>query len=284
MARIIDGKTISASVYNEIRDELGALEAKGIEPELDVVLVGENPGSMVYVGQKEKKCAELGMRSRTHRLPAETSEADLLALVDQLNRDPSVSGLLVQLPIPAHIDEKKVIEAIDPAKDVDGFHPINMGNLVIDESMLPPCTAKGIMVMLDAIGVDLKGKHAVVVGRSNIVGKPVALMLLREHATVTICHSRTADLPGITRQADVLVAAVGKPNFITGDMVKEGVVVIDVGINRMDDGKLIGDVEFASVEPKAAAITPVPGGVGLMTVALLMKNTITAAKMAAGVG
>jgi methylenetetrahydrofolate dehydrogenase (NADP+) / methenyltetrahydrofolate cyclohydrolase len=282
MAQIIDGKTISASVYDEIREELVKLAARGIKPELDVIVVGDNPASKVYVGQKEKKCLELGMGSQTHRLPEDTSEADLLALVDKLNHDPSVSGLLVQLPLPGHIDEKKVIDAIDPAKDVDGFHPVNMGNLVIDDSDLPPCTAKGIMVMLDAIGCELKGKHAVVVGRSNIVGKPVALMLLREHATVTICHSRTTDLPGMIRQADVLVAAVGKPNFVTGDMVKDGVVVIDVGINRMDDGKLIGDVEFATVEPKAAAITPVPGGVGLMTVALLMKNTIHAAKMAAG--
>jgi methylenetetrahydrofolate dehydrogenase (NADP+)/methenyltetrahydrofolate cyclohydrolase len=282
MAQIISGKEISAQVYEELSVYLATLGAKGVTPGLSVILVGENPGSMVYVRQKEKKCEELGIRSIPHKLPESTSEAEVLALIEELNADPMVNGLLVQLPLPDHIDEHKVIAAIRPDKDVDGFHPMNVGALVVGNAVLEPCTPAGCMVMLDKIGVDIKGKHAVVVGRSNIVGKPVALMLLHRHATVTVCHSRTVDLPGITRQADILVAAVGRPNFVTGDMVSDGVVVIDVGINRMDDGKLIGDVEFATVEPKASAITPVPGGVGVMTIAMLMKNTVTAAKMAQG--
>lgn len=282
MAQIISGKEISAQVYEELSVDLATLNAKGVIPGLSVILVGENPASKVYVGQKEKKCEELGIRSIPHKLPEATSEAEVLALIEELNADPMVNGLLVQLPLPDHIDEHKVIAAVRPDKDVDGFHPMNVGALVVGNAMLEPCTPAGCMVMLDKTGVDIKGKHAVVVGRSNIVGKPVALMLLHRHATVTVCHSRTRDLPGITRQADILVAAVGRPNFVTGDMVKDGVVVIDVGINRMDDGKLIGDVEFATVEPKASAITPVPGGVGVMTIAMLMKNTVTAARMAQG--
>lgn len=282
MAQIISGKEISAQVYEELSVDLATLNAKGVIPGLSVILVGENPASKVYVGQKEKKCEELGIRSIPHRLPEATSEAEVLALIEELNADPMVNGLLVQLPLPDHIDEHKVIAAIRPDKDVDGFHPMNVGALVVGNAVLEPCTPAGCMVMLEKTGVDIKGKHAVVVGRSNIVGKPVALMLLHRHATVTVCHSRTQDLPSITRQADILVAAVGRPNFVTGDMVSDGVVVIDVGINRMDDGKLIGDVEFATVEPKASAITPVPGGVGVMTIAMLMKNTVTAARMAQG--
>jgi methylenetetrahydrofolate dehydrogenase (NADP+)/methenyltetrahydrofolate cyclohydrolase len=282
MAQIISGKDIAAQVYEELSVDLATLNAKGVIPGLSVILVGENPASKVYVGQKEKKCEELGIRSIPHKLPESASEAEVLALIEELNADPMVNGLLVQLPLPDHIDEHKVIAAIRPDKDVDGFHPMNVGALVVGNAVLEPCTPAGCMVMLEKIGVDIKGKHAVVVGRSNIVGKPVALMLLHRHATVTVCHSRTVDLPGITRQADILVAAVGRPNFVTGDMVSDGVVVIDVGINRMDDGKLIGDVEFATVEPKASAITPVPGGVGVMTIAMLMKNTVTAARMAQG--
>lgn len=282
MGELIVGKQVAASVYEGIGRDLEELAARGITPSLTVILVGEDPGSKVYVGQKEKKAAELGIRSNTIRLPDTTSEAELLDLVARLNADPEVSGLLIQLPVPDHIDEDKVIEATDPAKDIDGFHPINVGRLVVGTAVLTPCTPSGCMVMLDQSGVDLTGKHAVVVGRSNIVGKPISLMLLHKNATVTICHSKTHDLPSITRQADVLVAAVGRPGFITGDMVSDGVVVIDVGINRLDDGKLVGDVEFATVEPKASLITPVPGGVGVMTVAMLMRNTVTAAKMAAG--
>lgn len=282
MAQIISGKDISAQVYEELSVDLATLNAKGVIPGLSVILVGENPASKVYVGQKEKKCEELGIRSIPHKLPESATEAEILALIEELNADPMVNGLLVQLPLPDHIDEHKVITAIRPDKDVDGFHPMNVGALVVGNAVLEPCTPAGCMVMLDKTGVDIKGMHAVVVGRSNIVGKPVALMLLHRHATVTVCHSRTRDLPGITRQADILVAAVGRPNFVTGDMVSDGVVVIDVGINRMDDGKLIGDVEFATVEPKASAITPVPGGVGVMTIAMLMKNTVTAARMAQG--
>jgi methylenetetrahydrofolate dehydrogenase (NADP+)/methenyltetrahydrofolate cyclohydrolase len=245
------------------------------------VLVGEDPASKVYVGNKKKACERLGITSLEYRLPEETTEEELLALIAELNGRKDVHGLLVQLPLPDHIDSKKVHLAIDPSKDVDGFHPLNVGNLFVDESLLQPCTPSGVMELLHRTGVELKGKHAVVVGRSNIVGKPVAIMLLKEHATVTICHSRTTNLPDVCRSADVLVAAVGRPEMIKGDWIKPGAVVIDVGINRVD-GKLVGDVDFAGASERAAAITPVPGGVGPMTIAMLMKNTINAARSAAG--
>ncbi|MDI6891943.1 MAG: bifunctional methylenetetrahydrofolate dehydrogenase/methenyltetrahydrofolate cyclohydrolase FolD [Actinomycetota bacterium] len=277
-AKIIDGKVIAAELREEMKGEVGELKASGLTPGLAVVIVGENPASKVYVGQKEKTCANLGIYSEKHALPADVSEEELIGLIHKLNGDPRVHGVLVQLPLPGHIDEGRVLEAIDPRKDVDGFHPVNVGKLVVGEETLLPCTPHGIMILLERAGVDLKGKEAVVVGRSNIVGKPVSLLLLSRHATVTICHSRTRDLTAHTASADVLVAAVGKPEMIKADMVKEGVVVIDVGVNRLEDGRLVGDVDFEGVKEKASAITPVPGGVGPMTITMLMRNTIEAAK------
>ncbi len=277
-AAIIDGKAISNLLRKEIAREVEEFRAEtGITPGLAVILVGYDPASQTYVRNKERSTVKVGMYSEVHRLPAETSQQDLLNLVNELNNDPKIHGILVQLPLPRHIDENTVIEAIAPGKDVDGFHAVNAGRLLIGQESFLPCTPYGIMELLKHEQVELKGKHAVVVGRSNIVGKPVALLLLREHATVTICHSRTADLGAMTRQADVLVVAVGKPNFITGDMIKPGAVVIDVGINRVDD-QLVGDVEFASNKEVAGKITPVPGGVGPMTITMLLKNTLLAAK------
>lgn len=278
-AQIIDGKAIAAQMEEEMRAEVTEMIAEGIQPGLAVVLVGEDPASQVYVRNKQRACARLGIESFEYKLPAETSEEYVLNLVHELNERSDVHGILVQLPLPDHINEKKVLLAINPDKDVDGFHPCNVGNLFIDETSLPPCTPSGCMELIKRSGVELKGKNAVVVGRSNIVGKPVAIMLLKEHATVTICHSRTVDLPGVCRNADVLIAAVGRPEMIKGDWIKPGAVVIDVGINRVD-GKLVGDVEFATAAEKASAITPVPGGVGPMTIAMLMRNTINAAKIA----
>lgn len=276
-ATIIDGKAISKLLRKEIALGVEKIKAeKGITPGLAVVLLGEDPASQTYVRSKEKSTIKVGMHSEVHRLPAETSEKELLSLVHRLNGDAKIHGILVQLPLPKHIDESKVIEAIDPAKDVDGFHPVNAGHLLIGQESFLPCTPYGIMALLEQENVELKGKHAVVVGRSNIVGKPIALLLLQEHATVTICHSRTADLAAITRQADVLVVAVGRPNFVTGAMIKPGAVVIDVGINRVD-GSLVGDVEFATAQEVAGKITPVPGGVGPMTITMLLDNTLIAA-------
>jgi len=280
-AKIIDGKAIAASIRQKMVDEVAQLKKEGIVPGLAVVIVGDDPASKVYVGQKEKGCAQIGIYSEKHTLPADASEEELLALVSKLNMDDKINGILVQLPLPKQIDEKKVLYAISPAKDVDGFHPENIGKLVIGEDVFLPCTPHGIMVLLEHTGVDLKGKEAVVVGRSNIVGKPISLMLLSKSATVTICHSKTKDLSFHTKRADVLVAAVGKPEMIKGDMVKDGVVIIDVGVNRLESGKLVGDVEFESVSKKASAITPVPGGVGPMTITMLLKNTIKAARMRA---
>lgn len=277
-AAIIDGKAVSKKIREKIAAGVQELKKeKGITPGLAVVLVGEDPASQTYVRNKEKSCIKAGMYSEVHRLPAETSEGDLLSLVNKLNEDEKIHGILVQLPLPKHIDETKIIEAISPAKDVDGFHPVNAGHLLIGEDSFLPCTPFGIMELLAHEGVELKGKHAVVVGRSNIVGKPIALLMLSEHATVSICHSRTADLGAMTRQADVLVVAVGRPNFLTGDMIKPGAVVIDVGINRVD-GKLVGDVEFETAEKVAGKITPVPGGVGPMTITMLLSNTLIAAR------
>ncbi|KFO68333.1 5,10-methylene-tetrahydrofolate cyclohydrolase [Smithella sp. SCADC] len=278
MAAVIDGNKIAQNIRNEVRQS--ALEFKektGIVPGLAVVLVGEDPASQVYVGKKAKACAEVGFLSREYKLPAETSEAKLLSLINDLNKDHLIHGILVQLPLPEQISTEKIIAAIDPHKDVDGFHPYNVGGLVTGSPLFIPCTPRGIMELIARTGIDLKGKEAVVVGRSNIVGKPIALLLLAQHATVTICHSRTKDLPSVTRRADVLIAAIGKPQMIKANMVKEGAVVIDVGVNRLENGKLAGDVDFNEVAPKASFITPVPGGVGPMTIAMLMKNTLDAA-------
>lgn len=277
-ALLIDGKAVSARIRRELTEEVARFkEATGVTPGLAVVLVGEDPASQTYVRSKEKSTVKVGMYSEVHRLPAETSEAQLLALVDKLNKEPKIHGILVQLPLPGHMDETKVLNAIDPDKDVDGFHPVNAGRLFTGQESFIPCTPHGIMELLADGGVDLRGKQAVVVGRSNIVGKPIAMLLLQKHATVTICHSRTADLGAVTRQADVLVVAVGRPNFISGEMVKPGAVVIDVGINRVD-GALVGDVDFQSVSEVAGSITPVPGGVGPMTITMLLKNTLAAAQ------
>lgn len=275
---LIEGKKVSQEVLEKIQGEVTFLKDKlGQSPGLATVLVGDDPASGVYVRNKNKTCKRIGFNSFEHHLPADTQEKDLLNLVEDLNRNNAVNGILVQLPLPSQIDEAKILNAIDPEKDVDGFHPMNVGRLVTGGSSLTPCTPSGIIELLDYYNVELKGCRAVVLGRSNIVGKPVAMLLLNRHATVTICHSRTKDLPGVTRSADLLVAAVGKPKFVTGDMVREGAVVIDVGINRVD-GKLVGDVAFDEVFPKASLITPVPGGVGPMTIALLMRNTLKAFK------
>lgn len=276
-AKILDGKKLSAEIRASVKEETARLKEKGVTPGLAVVLVGDDPASKVYVGQKEKGCLEAGFASFLHKLPPSTTEKELLALIDRLNGDGTVHGILVQLPLPGHIDPDTVLAAIKPEKDVDGFHPVNMGRLVAGMAASEPCTPKGIMRLLKSTGIPLAGKEAVVVGRSNIVGKPVALMLLAESATVTVCHSKTADLADHVRRADVLVAAIGKPRFITADMVKEGAVVVDVGINRLDEG-LVGDVDYGPVSEKASWITPVPGGVGPMTIAMLLENTLEQAK------
>ena len=283
MGKIIDGKAISALVKDEVREQIPQLEALyGRKPCLAVIIVGENPASQVYVRNKVKACAYTGMESRLIELPADIAEADLLGHIRALNADPAVDGVLVQLPLPKHIDEEKIIDAILPEKDVDGFHPSNVAGLWIGKDCVVPCTPAGIMRLIDSTGTELKGKQAVVVGRSNIVGKPVAKLLLDRHATVTIAHSRTADLGAVTREADVLVVAVGRAGLVTGDMIKPGAVVIDVGMNRNAEGKLCGDVDFASAEPVAGWITPVPGGVGPMTIALLMQNTLRCFRHRAG--
>ncbi len=276
-AQIIDGKALAAQVKAEAAAETAALKAKGVTPCLAVILVGEDPASQVYVRGKAKDCGDCGIDSRVIRLPEETTQAELLKLVGELAADKAVNGILVQLPLPAHIDEKAVIDAIPPEKDVDGFSPVNVGRMQIGEPCFLPCTPAGCIRMIESTGTAIEGKHAVVIGRSNIVGKPAALLLLAKNATVTICHSCTANLKELCAGADILVAAVGKAGFVTGDMVKPGAVVIDVGINRGEDDKLHGDVDFAAAAEKAAYITPVPGGVGPMTRAMLMKNTVQAA-------
>ena len=278
-ARILDGKAIAAQIEQEIRAELDELKSKhGITPGLAVVLAGENPASEVYVRNKERKCNDLGIRSIVRRLPESASEQEVIDAVRQLNEDESVHGIIVQLPLPKHVDPEVVISHIDPNKDVDGFHPVNVGWMFIGRNRFVPCTPAGIVEILDRSGIEIEGKRAVVIGRSNIVGKPLSILLLQRNATVTVCHSRTVDLPNITRQADILVAAVGRARFVTAEMVKEGAVVIDVGINRVDD-KIVGDVDFDAVKEVASAITPVPGGVGPLTVIMLMRNTVLAAKM-----
>ena len=278
MDKVIDGKQIAKNIREELKSQISDQKAEGRVPGLAVVLVGDNPASETYVGMKEKAAEEIGIHSELHDVDSSISQEELLNLVDQLNNDNRIDGILVQLPLPDHIDELAVIEAIDPGKDVDGFHPINTGRLFSGQKDLlrfDPCTPLGIIELIERKGVDIEGKNAVIVGRSNIVGKPVAHLLLERNATITICHSRTKDLKAETLDADILVAAVGRPNFITGEMVKEGACVIDVGINRVD-GKLVGDVEYDSAYERAGAITPVPGGVGPMTIAMLMKNTVKA--------
>lgn len=282
-AKIIDGKALAAAVKQEAASQTEALKAQGITPCLAVVLVGEDPASQVYVRGKINDCAQCGIESRSIRLPETTTQAELLEQVQALAKDPAVHGILVQLPLPAGIDEKAVIDAIPPEKDVDGFSPVNVGRMQIGEPCYLPCTPAGCIRMIESTGVSIAGKQAVVLGRSNIVGKPAAMLLLAKDATVTICHSKTRNLKELCASADILVAAVGREGFVTGEMVKPGAVVIDVGINRGADGKLHGDVDFAAAAEKAAWITPVPGGVGPMTRAMLMLNTVEAARRAAGV-
>ncbi len=291
-AKIIDGEAIAAEVRNEVKVGVDKLKASGITPCLAAVLVGDVPASQVYVRTKRKACEHVGLSSVLHTPAGDIPEAQLLALIDQLNDDPAVHGILIQLPLPDHVDEAKVIERLSPSKDVDGFHPSNVGKLVIGMDTFKPCTPAGVQELLVRSGIEIAGKHAVVIGRSNIVGKPMANLLVQKHkdanATVTVCHSRTRDLATLTRQADILIAALGSPHIVTADMVKEGAVVIDVGINRVDDAsakkgyRIVGDVDFDAVSQVASAITPVPGGVGPMTVAMLMVNTLKAARMTLG--
>ena len=277
-AKIIDGKQVAARCREELKQQVAALRARGIIPGLAVILVGEDPASQVYVRNKHRACEELGIHSEQYTLPAETDRQTLLDLIMELNGREEIDGILVQLPLPGHLDEKEILSAIDPAKDVDSFHPQNVGRLVIGDYFFAPCTPSGILTLIDSAGVDLTGKECVVIGRSNIVGKPMALMLLHRNATVTVCHSKTRDLPSVTRRADVLISAVGKAGFVTADMVKPGAVVIDVGMNRNQAGKLCGDVDFESVSRVAGYLTPVPGGVGPMTITMLLRSTVLSAQ------
>ncbi|WP_138493031.1 bifunctional methylenetetrahydrofolate dehydrogenase/methenyltetrahydrofolate cyclohydrolase FolD [Paenibacillus pinistramenti] len=277
-APIINGKQVSEEIRSQIRIEVEELKQSGVQPGLAVVLVGEDPASQVYVRNKEKACIDLGFYSEVHRLPASTTQEELLGLIGQLNGQASIHGILVQLPLPSHINEKSVIDAIAVEKDVDGFHPVNVGNMVIGDDSLLPCTPAGVIELIKRTGIEMSGKHAVVIGRSNIVGKPVSLLLQRENATVTMCHSRTANMKEMTKQADILVVAIGRANFVDASYIKPGAVVIDVGMNRLDSGKLAGDVDFSSAQEVSGPITPVPGGVGPMTITMLMKNTLIAAK------
>ena len=281
-AQLIDGKLISAEIKAEAAEEAAALKAQGIEPCLAVVLVGDNSASKVYVSNKQKACEAVGIKSVSHVLPGETTEEELLKLIDELNADKSVHGILVQMPVPKHIDDRKVIMAISPDKDVDCFHPVNVGYLHTGAKGFLPCTPAGIIELIKRSGHSIAGKNCVVIGRSNIVGKPVAMLLMQENGTVTICHSKTQDLAGICRGADIIVSATGKVDTVTADMVKEGAIIIDVGMNRNAEGKLCGDVDFENVKEVAGAITPVPGGVGPMTIAMLMKNCNTAARIQNG--
>ncbi|MBQ1950840.1 MAG: bifunctional methylenetetrahydrofolate dehydrogenase/methenyltetrahydrofolate cyclohydrolase FolD [Clostridia bacterium] len=282
MAKLIDGKAIAAQIRDEVAQETQALKSCGVTPGLAVVLVGEDPASCTYVRNKQKACADAGIYAEQITLPATTTQEELLRVVQELNARADIHGILCQLPLPAHLDDKAVIAAISPEKDVDAFHAVNVGHILIGDEGFQPCTPAGVMEMLTRSGIAVEGKSCVVIGRSNIVGKPMAMLLLHANGTVTICHSRTVDLAAVCRGADILVAAIGKAKFVTADMVKPGAVVIDVGINRDENGKLCGDVDFAAVEPIAGAITPVPGGVGPMTIAMLLKNTLTAAHRQTG--
>ncbi len=292
-AQIIDGKQVAADMREELKAEVAKLKEQGIVPGLGVILVGEDPASKSYVTAKERTCEEIGIYSDDNRLPAETSQEELMALVKKMNNDPKIHGILVQLPLPKHLNEAEVLLAIDPAKDVDGFHPMNVGKMVVGEKGFLPCTPHGVIQLLIRSGVTIEGANVVIVGRSNIVGKPLANMLIQKqpnrNATVTVCHTRTKDLAHQTRQADIVIAAAGRPNTVTADMVKDGVVVIDVGVNRVEDAtkkrgyRLVGDVDFEAVKEKASFITPVPGGVGPMTITMLLYNTVESAKRAAGI-
>ncbi len=282
MARIIDGKAISGEVRAEIAADTVEFKSKyGIAPGLAVIIVGSDPASMVYVRNKKKACEQVGFYSEVYELPEDTTQETLVELVERLNNDEKIHGILVQLPLPKHLNETEILLKIKPNKDVDAFHPVNVGKIMIGNYDLLPCTPAGVMVLLQRSGVEINGKKCVVIGRSNIVGKPMAMLLLHANGTVTVCHSKTQDLTAICREADILVASIGKPEFVTADMVKEGAVVVDVGINRLESGKLVGDVNFAEAEPKASYITPVPGGVGPMTITMLLKNTLTAASLSA---
>jgi methylenetetrahydrofolate dehydrogenase (NADP+)/methenyltetrahydrofolate cyclohydrolase len=291
-AQIIDGKQVAADMRAELKDEVAKLKEQGVVPGLGVILVGEDPASKSYVTAKERACEEIGIYSDDNRLPAESSQKDLMALVEKMNKDPKINGILVQLPLPKHLNEAEVLLAIDPAKDVDGFHPMNVGKMVVDEKAFLPCTPHGVIQLLIRSGVKIEGAEVVIVGRSNIVGKPLANMLVQKNptgnATVTVCHTRTKALAAHTKRADILIAAAGRANTITADMVKEGVVVIDVGVNRVEDAtkktgyRLVGDVDFEAVKEKASFITPVPGGVGPMTITMLLYNTVESAKRAGG--
>lgn len=276
MAQLIDGKKISQEIKDELKEKVKELKGQGIEGALAVIQVGNDPASSVYVRNKKRACEYIGIRSESYELPEDTTEKELLTLIEKLNKDPKINGILCQLPVPAHMDENKIIRTIAPEKDVDGFHTQNVGALVVGQQGFVSCTPAGVIQLLKRSGIEIAGKNCVVVGRSNIVGKPMALLMLRENATVTICHSRTADLKAMCKQADILIVAVGKPKMITAEYVKEGATVIDVGIHRQEDGKLCGDVDFEQVEPVAGAITPVPGGVGPMTIAMLMNNCVEA--------
>ncbi|HUS73462.1 MAG TPA: bifunctional methylenetetrahydrofolate dehydrogenase/methenyltetrahydrofolate cyclohydrolase FolD [Sedimentisphaerales bacterium] len=291
-AQIIDGKQVAADMRAELKEEVAKLKEQGIVPGLGVILVGEDPASKSYVTAKERTCEEIGIYSDDNRLPEETSQEDLMALVEKMNKDPKINGILVQLPLPKHLNEAQVLLAIDPDKDVDGFHPMNVGKMMVGEKAFLPCTPHGVIQLLTRSGVTIEGANVVIVGRSNIVGKPLANMLIQKNksgnATVTVCHTRTKDLAHQTKQADIVIAAAGRPNMVTADMVKEGVVVIDVGVNRVEDAtkkrgyRLVGDVDFEAVKEKASLITPVPGGVGPMTITMLLYNTVESAKRAAG--
>jgi len=287
-AQIIDGKQVAADMRAELKAEVAKLKEQGIVPGLGVILVGEDPAAQSYVTAKERTCEEIGIYSDDNRLPEETTQEELIALVEKMNNDPKINGILVQLPLPKHLNEAEVLLAIDPDKDVDGFHPMNVGKMMVGEKAFLPCTPHGIIQLLIRSGVTIEGANVVIVGRSNIVGKPLANMLIQKNATVTVCHTRTKDLADKTKQADIVIAAAGRPNMVTADMVKEGVVVIDVGVNRVEDAtkkrgyRLVGDVDFEAVKEKASLITPVPGGVGPMTITMLLYNTVESAKRAAG--
>ncbi|MBM4122917.1 MAG: bifunctional methylenetetrahydrofolate dehydrogenase/methenyltetrahydrofolate cyclohydrolase FolD [Nitrospira sp.] len=284
-ARLIDGKALAQTIRERIAKESADLHAQtGIRPGLAAILVGDDPASALYVRSKQKACDAAGIYVADHKLPASTTQADLLALIEKMNADPKIHGILVQLPLPKQIDSKVVLDAVSPAKDADGFHPYNVGRLVEGNPLFTPCTPKGIIKMIESTGVAIEGKRAVVVGRSNIVGKPASLLLLHRHATVTVCHSKTKDLPAVCREAEILVVAIGKAKFVTADMVREGAMVIDVGSNRLEDGTFVGDVDFGPVSQKAGWISPVPGGVGPMTIAMLLDNTLESAKRTAGAG
>jgi methylenetetrahydrofolate dehydrogenase (NADP+) / methenyltetrahydrofolate cyclohydrolase len=284
-AQLIDGKVLSQAVRDKIAQEAASLFARtGVKPGLAAILVGHDPASELYVRNKQKACEAVGIYVADHKLPESTTQEELLALIGKVNKDSRIHGILVQLPLPKQIDSKVVLDAVSPEKDADGFHPCNIGRLVEGHPLFEACTPKGVIHMIESTDTGIAGKRAVVVGRSNIVGKPVALMLLHRHATVTVCHSKTKDLPAVCREAEILVVAIGKPRFVTAEMVREGAVVVDVGVNRMPDGKFVGDVDFQGVSAKAAWISPVPGGVGPMTIAMLLQNTLESAQRAAGAG